>query len=449
LKSLGEAESERSALLGKRTPEDPDVQNLTARITELQSQLRDFAATYLQGLSNQVGSLDAVLARSSADLRAVPAKEIEYARLARQSKVLEDIFTLLQTRLKEAQIAAAVEDPSVRVIDPAVPPLKPIRPRMAFNLAAALVLGLIMGFGVAFGREHMDDTIHTREELQALTSGAPVLGLIPNIDEVLAQNAPSRTVFNRMTQQTVPLDDSPAGHFARRLVTNRDPRSPISEAFRSLRTNITFSRSDRTPKVLVFTSPTPGDGKSTTAANLAVTLAQQDLRTLLIDADMRRGALHTTFGAAREPGLSNLLLGRATLDETITHATVGASSTIDFMATGTMPPNPAELLGSPRMRALLETLDSRYDAIIIDAPPLNLVTDAAILGTSADGVLMVARAGITERRALMFALDQLSAVHAPLIGAVLNDIDWKKERFYGSYGSASRYYYASSSTSGK
>src|SRR5690606_23414605 len=231
-----------------------------------------------------------------------------------------------------------------------------------------------------------------------------------------------------------------------RLVTGYDPRNPVSEAYRSLRTNITFARLERTPKTLVFTSPMPGDGKSTTSANLAITLAQQGLKVLLVDADLRRGVLNSVFHLEREPGLSNVLLEMTPFQNAVRTVRIADSATLDFLSSGILPPNPAELLGSDRMRALLERLEAEYDLIILDAPPLNVVTDAALLGTNADGVMLVARAGRSEKAALSYAGEQLRNVRADVLGAVLNDIDFKRDaRYYGKYGSYGyyKYYYGS------
>ncbi|HEX6938341.1 MAG TPA: polysaccharide biosynthesis tyrosine autokinase [Longimicrobiales bacterium] len=429
-RSLSEVENERAELLSRRTPEDPDVQVLNNRVAQLEYQLRYIAETYLESLENNVASINENLERFEAELSRIPSREIDYLRLQREAEVLEEIYTLLQTRLQEAQIAAAVDDASVRVVEPAALPIEPIKPKKKLSVVLALMLGLVLGVGTAFIRENMDDTVHTREALQALVGDVPVLGVIPRIRDAAARDGG-------------PPPAGAAGEraFGSRLVTGRDPRNPISEAYRSLRTNISFARVGDPVKTLVFTSPTPGDGKSTTASNLAITLAQQGLDVLLVDADLRRGFLNDAFDGRREPGLSNVLLNRATFEEAVQRVGLGDSGRIDFLPTGTLPPNPAELVGSERMHAFLESTTGRYDAIILDAPPLTLVTDAALLGTYADGVVMVARAGITERGAITYALEQLAAVRAPILGVVLNDVDQRKERYYGSYSAGSHAYY--------
>ncbi|HEX7117814.1 MAG TPA: polysaccharide biosynthesis tyrosine autokinase [Longimicrobiales bacterium] len=430
-RSLSEVENERAELLSRRTMLDPDVQVLNARVAQLEDQLRYIAGTYLESLTNNVASINDNLEQFKVELSRIPSREIDYLRLLREAEVLEEVYTLLQTRLQEAQIAASVDDASVRVVEPAALPVEPIKPKKMLSLMLASMLGLVLGLGTAFIRENLDDTVHTREELQAVAGAVPVLGLIPRIRDAAPGFRRARPAVG---------EGGPA--FEARLVAGRDPRNPVSEAYRSLRTNITFSRLGEPPKTLVFTSPTPGDGKSTTASNLAITLAQQELRCLLVDADLRRGFLNDVFGARREPGLSNVLLGRATFDEAVQRVDLGGSGAIDFVPTGTLPPNPAELVGSERMQAFLGEIAGRYDAIILDAPPLTLVTDAALLGTYADGVILVARAGITERGAIAYAFEQLAAVRAPTLGTVLNDVDQRKERYYGSYsaGSHASYY---------
>ncbi len=439
LQSLNVLDQQKGELLQRRTLEDPDVMNLSNRIKDLEEQLRSVATTYLQGLTNQVRSTDQGLARFGRELERIPGKEIQQIRLERQRQVLEEIYTLLQTRLQEARIAQAVEDPTVRVVDPAVLPVEPIKPRTNLNLALALVLGGMLGVGFAFTREYLDDSVHTKEDIQAASGGAPVLGLIPKIRGAGVTNG-QRERRKRKLAAPSTLDALEG-----RLVTGRDPRNPVSEAYRSFRTNITFANPDKPAKTLVFTSPLPQDGKSTTAANLAITMAQQGTRVLLVDADLRRGVLNSVFGKERTPGLSDLLLGGIGLKDALQVVDLGESGSLDFLPTGTLPPNPAELLGSQRMKELLGHLGGLYDLIILDTPPLTVVTDAAVLGTKADGVILVARANATDKGAVTYAVEQLRNVRAKVLGSVLNDVDFRRDgRYsstYGRYGYYYQYYY--------
>ncbi len=436
LRSLNESEGPLSELLGRRTREDPDVQSLVRRIREIEQQLRGIAETYLEGLTNQVEELDRTLARFSRDLERIPARELQTARLMRQAVVLEDIYTLLQTRLKESEIAQAVEDATVRVVDPALRTREPVRPRLLLNLLLAGVLGTMLGVGVAFGREFMDDTVHTREDIEKATGGLSVIGMIPRIQ--LPGAVANGNGNARRNGRGTRMPAGGLGDLEERLVTGRDPRNPVSEAYRSLRTNLTFVTPDHPPRTLVMTSAMPQEGKSTTSANLAVTLCQMGLKVLLVDTDLRRGVLHALFKVPREPGLSNILAGQATLAESIRRVDLGENGTLNLISTGVLPPNPSELLSSHRMTKLIDELGEAYDTVILDCPPLNVVTDAAIVGARVDGVIVVARASTTEKGALAFATDLLRRVRAPVVGTVLNDLDHRRDsrysRGYGRYG---------------
>jgi capsular exopolysaccharide synthesis family protein len=419
LRTLHELESERVPLLDRRTAADPELRLLTEQVQALDRQLQAIAVTYIDGLTAQIRGLDNALGGFAAQLQRIPDQELQLARLRRQMKVGEELYGQMQLRLKEAEIMAAVDDPSVRVVDPAAFPGRPISPDVPLTLALALFTGLLLGVGGSVLRDQMDGTVRTRDELQLLV-GLPVLGAIPRIDALVEPANGARKLRRR--------DAAPAEGVTARFVEDL-PGAPVTEAYRSLRTNINFSNPAGRPRILVVTSPAPGDGKSTTAANLAMTMTKQGLRCLLIDADLRRGQLHDLFAVRREPGLSDVLMG----DSARAHAVQVSDVRPDFLATGTLPPNPAELLGSEAMAELLQALAAEYDSVVLDAPPMNLVTDAAVLARVADGVIVVARAGITPRHALVHAFDQLAGVKARVLGSVLNDADLTREKHYGAY----------------
>jgi tyrosine-protein kinase Etk/Wzc len=434
LQALNEAENQRAILLQRRTREDRDVQVLTARIRELQQQLSSIAQTYLAGLTSQITSIDAALSRFNQQLSKIPSKELQLAKLERQNKVLVEIFTLLQTRLQEAKISQAVEDSRVRVVDPALVPSKPVQPNKPRSLVLGSLFGLLLALGLTITRESIDPTVHMLEDV-SLATGLSSLGVVPHME---AQTDSKLTDFVNKSQRRL-------GPGSRRHLMGGvavfDPKNPALEAYRTLRTNITFARPDGgSLRILVFTSPTPGDGKTTTTANLASTLAHQGLKVLLIDGDMRRGTLHQVFGLTREPGLSNLLIGAASRSDCIRQIHVGELGSLDLLPCGASPPNPSELLGSERMSALLQDLREDYDSVIFDSPPLNLVTDAAILATKADGVVLVGRAGVTTRGALTYAADLLRKVRAPSLGFVLNDFLFRRDSRYSAYGGYGDYY---------
>jgi capsular exopolysaccharide synthesis family protein len=499
LRSLTEVEDQRSALLARRTSADADVQLLTGRIEELEDQLATIARTYLNGLTSQVGSLDATLGRFSAELRAMPQKELEYGRLERRPAVLKEIYTLLQTRLKEAEIAQAVDDASVTVVDEAIPTRSPISPKKRVAYLMGLFGGLLLGVTVALGRELMDISVRTRADVTTAT-GLPVLALIPRIGHrgrksamiaarsltpqrskttqhpqppaispapptppVPSPEARSRPTYtflgnagNEEPDGSAPDESAPAG--ARRAAVPQAawvaPVSPVkspgpqvrltlselgsamAEAYSILQTNLAFARLDDPVKTLVLTSALPGEGKTTTAVNLAIALTDRGLSVLLIDADLRRGQVHNLFGIPREPGLSDVLHGRCDPETARRLIALENGRSLSLLTCGASENSPPAMVGSPRMRSLLHQVRDLYNLVIVDSPPVNILTDAALLGTHADGVVLVARAGSTDASALTYAVEQLGHVRAPVLGVVLNDIDLKR---HGTYDGAYRY----------
>ena len=476
LSSLTSLEDQRAALLARRTDSDPDVQALTARAADIESQLRQFAGTYLQGLTSQISSLDNGLRQFGQQLVGVPRRELDFARLERRPKILEEIYTMLQTRMKEAEIATAVEDPSVRVVDAAVTPTVPAGPRRVFFLIGGAFAGLLLGVSVAFTREYQDSAVRTRRDVRVAT-GLPVMGLIPRLPKtgrksaILAERAkqPQRAALGNGEVRTPPDVPAKRKQFtflqdAREASPQVEPQSAVpttngwkelwvslppagmltSEPYGILQTNVAFSRADVQVKTVVFTSPLPGEGKTTTAVNFALTVTQRGIRVLLVDADVRRGVVHTLLGMTQTPGLTEVLAGTATLEQARRPVMVGERLTLHVLPTGRLPVSPLGMLESPEMRDFLTRVREEYDLVILDAPPVNILTDAAILGANADAVLVVVRAGVTDTPALAYAVEQLNHVGAPVVGVVLNDIDFKKDI---RYDAAYRYYDYDSYTS--
>jgi capsular exopolysaccharide synthesis family protein len=274
------------------------------------------------------------------------------------------------------------------------------------TLVFGLLAGLMLGGGSAYLVENLNTSLRRAEEVEALL-GVPVLGVVPRISEVAGPGARNPDLASLL-----------------------NTHSPAAEAYRTLRTNLIFSQAVRTLKTIVVTSGSPSEGKTTTAANLAVAFAQQGIRVLLVDCDLRRARLHKLFGVPREPGLTQLVLGHAPSAELVRGTEVEGLS---VLTSGTLPPNPSELLGGLRMRRALEALSEEFDLIVLDTPPLLAAADAAILGSFVDGVVFVVRAGETERGAAKHAVQQLAAVGAPTLGAVLNDPDAKLPKYGGYY----------------
>ena len=271
------------------------------------------------------------------------------------------------------------------------------------NVFLGALLGLILGVGAAFFLEYLDRTVRTSSDVESLL-GIPVLGIIPRL---------------RRLEDALQESHAMAGR-GLPLVVAMDPLDPAAEAYRNLRMNLMFMSTDEEPiRTVLFSSPGPSEGKSTTAINFAVMLAQQGQRVLMIDADLRRPSLHRALDVLREPGLTNLLIGNAEPRETVRPNVL---PNLDFLPSGPFPPNPSELLNSKAMARILEEFEGRYDQIVIDSPPVLAVTDSAILAVHTDGVVLVLRSGETEQRTAERSVEQLRRLGVRVFGAVLNEV---------------------------
>jgi tyrosine-protein kinase Etk/Wzc len=441
LASLAAVEDRRTELLARRSAQDPDVRLLTDRIHAIEDQLRSFGTTYLRALTDQAATLDSTLVHSATSLALFPARELALTRLQRQRKLLEDLYTLLQTRLKETEISNASEDSSIRPIDVARLPRTPIAPNPWLNAALAGVGGLLIGLAVAFWRAHADRAVHSRRELSAAT-GVAVLGLIPraaspkpwvmSVRSALGIGARPWPAGRRDRDESVGVLGAARGPGA---ATVRSPRiesvlpTVVDEAFNRLEANLMFGAPRGTTTILV-TSPMPSEGKTTVAANLALVASRNGRRVLLIDADLRRGNVNSVFGVLRTPGLSEVLDGTVSFGEAVQSVDVPGPGELHCLATGTLPPGALGVLGGQRLRAWLDVWATRYDLALIDTPPLNAVADAGVLAALSDGVVVVTRAGHTTIDALATAMEHLYRARARVIGVVLNDVDLDRDAVY-------------------
>jgi tyrosine-protein kinase Etk/Wzc len=279
-------------------------------------------------------------------------------------------------------------------------PHAPIRPQRAQQVALAMVMGLMLGVGFAFLQEFLDDRVNTAEDVQRVAA-LPTLGVVP----------------------TIP----PENHC---LLIGQDAFSPITESYRALRTSVQYSSVDRKIQLLGVTSAHPGEGKSVTSANLAIAVALQGKRVVLMDADLRRPTVHRMFGLEAEPGLTSVLAGECSIEEAL-HAT--AIEGLHVLASGPLPPNPPELLNSNAMIELLEELKGHAEIVIIDTPPAIPVTDAQVLGTHLDGMILVVEAGQARKAGVKHARDLLDRTRVRILGVVLNKIDQSSKGYYHQY----------------
>ena len=406
-------------------PTDPDIKAIERQIIASKFDVAATVSNFISGLGEQIRGLDERIGALHSSVALLPAQQVEYQRLTRGQKGVEDIMNQVQGRLKEAEIVAAVQDSTAEILDRAVAPAKALGTSRPVIFAVALLFGLILGVAVAFLRDWLDTTVHNEQDVTAIT-GVSVIGIIPNLRQD-ALSARYRALVNGEFPALTP--GSP--------ISGRESENQTmaAEAYRALRTNLSYVSPARPPRIIVITSALSGDGKTTSAANLAVTLAQQNKRVLLIDAETRRGNLHTLFGIEAQPGFFDLLYGQATPGECIRRVSLEGAGHLDVLPSGGAPnANAADLLVAARLAPFFDRLRSQYDFVLIDTPPLNLFTDAALIGAHADATLIVARADRTERQALRFAVLQLQHVQAKLVGAVLNGVDLRRNsRYRGGY----------------
>jgi succinoglycan biosynthesis transport protein ExoP len=353
-------------------------------------------------------------------------KLVEYNILKREAEALKTLYDGLMTKLKETAISASLRSSNIRVVDPAMIPSTPARPAKARNVALAFLVGLVGGIGLALMREYLDNTVKTPDDVETL-SRLPSLAVVP---QFAGSNGNGK-------RHGLLQGFSSNGHDKRiELVAQHLPKSQMSEAFRALRTSILLSQADHPPQVILVTSALPREGKTTAAANLAVTLAQLGDKTVLVDADLRKpgvGRLLNLVGG-KYAGLSSYLAGVSSLDlVSVPHPAI---PNLVAIPTGPLPPNPADLLSSHKLVEAIAELRTKFKFIVIDSPPIMAATDAVILSVQADGVLLVVRSGETPKEAFTRTRDLLNSVKCRILGVVLNAVDASAPDYYYSY----RYY---------
>jgi capsular exopolysaccharide synthesis family protein len=387
-------------------------------IVELENDYR--AALQLEELRSKA------LDQQKADTNVMSEKMVQYNILRREAEANKALYEGLLTKLKEAGISAGLRSSNVRIIDPAMIPSTPARPAKARNIALAFLVGLVGGIGLALLREYLDNTVKTPDDVETLAR-LPSLAVVPAFGDGASTKKRGGLLSGASSN----------GHDKRiELVAQHLPKSQVAEAFRALRTALLLSQPDHPPQVILVTSALPREGKTTAAANLAVTLAQLGDKTVLIDADLRKPGIGRllNLGTGKYAGLSSYLAGVSSLDlVTVPHPAIPNLAAIP---TGPLPPNPADLLSSHRLTDAIAELRTKYKFIVIDSPPVMAATDAVILSVQADGVLLVVRSGETPKEAFTRTRDLLTSVKSHLLGVVLNAVDASAPDYYYSY----RYY---------
>jgi len=427
------AQSDYNDSLNQYGPNFPKVQRLQAQIKDLDGVIEKEKVNAVNRIESDYREarqretlLTQALNQQKAEANQMAERLVEYNILKRENEANKALYDGLLTKLKETGISEALRSSNIRVVDPAMIPAYPARPAKTRNIALAFLVGLVGGIGLALLREYLDNTVKTPDDVEALAR-MPSLAVVPQFA------GPS----GKGKRQQVFPGVSGNGHEKRiELVAQHLPKSQVSEAFRALRTSLLLSQADHPPQVILVTSALPREGKTTAAANLAVTLAQLGDRTVLVDADLRKPGIGRllNLGSGKYAGLSSFLAGVSSLDlVTVPHPAIPNLAAIP---TGPLPPNPADLLSSHKLADAIAELRTKYKFIVIDSPPVMAATDAVILSVHADGVLLVVRSGETPKVAFTRTRDLLASVKCHILGVVLNAVDSGAPDYYYSY----RYY---------
>ncbi|MDP3143550.1 MAG: polysaccharide biosynthesis tyrosine autokinase, partial [Candidatus Omnitrophota bacterium] len=394
---LGQLQADLSTLLSKATEKHPDAVRLKEQIQEAQSSLKQ-----------------------------MPTSELEYARLNRDVEINEKLYSMLRERFEEARIAEGSQTSHAVIVNPAVEPKAPIRPNKKFALIVGSIIGIMASLVLAFLSESLDTSIGTIEDVEN-TLKLPVLAVIPSLKSEVKE---AKTWLKRGASKKAKESDE---QLQVGLVVHLNPMSQMAEAFRILRTNLKLTEQK---KSLLFTSAGPREGKSTIMLGLAISLSQMGIKTLAVDCDLRRPSINKMLGIERDVGINEVVSGEVKIDQAIKGLTdimmgkLGFDDTLktpgldnlNVITSGHIAANPSELLSSRKMNEIIEEAKKRYDIVLIDAPPVLSITDAAILAPKTDGVVLVYEMGRTARSALLRAKIQLESVGAKVLGVVLNHI---------------------------
>jgi len=437
---LADLRQKRAQLLVDATEEAPEVKEVDQQIAELERQVNDTrnhkSTTILTNLETEYRQ---TLAREQ-ELRKSFEKQrgetltqneaaINYHIIQQEIETNKTLLDNLLQRSRENDVIMASKPNNISIVDYAITPEGPVGPNRARTVFIALFLSLGLGVGLALLLEYLDDTVHSTEEVERLLH-LPALAVIPSA----LGNGKRRLLAGPGGLQ------KRNGHSAENseLLMNVDGRSPLAEAYRHLRTSVLLSTAGRAPRSLLVTSSLPGEGKTTTAVNTAVSLAQTGASVVIIDADMRRPRLRSIFGLSERAGLSSLLSSEVSEDEVMALVTKEPASGLNVLTAGPIPPNPAELLGSEQMRRLMMILQSKFNHVVVDSPPVSSFTDGVLVSSIVDGVLLVVHGGKSSRHVVKRSRQLLQDVGAKIFGVVLNNVNLQShdyyyyQRYYGS-----------------
>jgi polysaccharide biosynthesis transport protein len=427
-------------LRGKYLDKHPTVIAHEARIAAIRADLqregslatKSVEAQY-QTLIKQQRDLKSALDVITHAALQLEQRAIEYNRLKRNFDRLVKLSEQVGGRERETSLAGHLKTNNVRILDAAIVPKAAIAPNVVQALGISALIALILAIGLAFLLEMLDSTVKTQDDVEK-GAGLVFLGLIPKIDETEAgknADAPSPDPVAALAHSG-----------SKDLYVLANPKSAVAECCRAIRTNLLFMSPDRPSRTLLVTSASPQEGKTTTAVNMAITMAQSGLKVLLVDTDMRRPRLHKAFGIPHtQDGISRAILGQTDVLAMVRDTGV---ANLHLLPCGALPPNPAELLHADRFKGIIQQLVGAYDRVIFDSPPVGAVTDAAILARLTDGTVLVAKSGKTSKEALSVMARRLlsDSSGVNVLGCILNDVDLAKQGSYGYYYYSRYGYYA-------
>jgi len=429
---LIELRQKRALLMVDATEEAPEVKEVDQQINELDKQLKDLrshkSATLLTNLNTRYQqalereqSLRKAFEQQRAETLSQNEAAINYRIIQQEIETNKSLLNGLLQRSRENDVMLAGKPNNISIVDYALTPDSPVGPNRARTIIAAFLLSIGLGIGVALFFEYLDDTVHSTEEVER-TLHLPALAVIPSVGSAARRRVlPNSTALQKQNGN---------GNAHSELLMNVDTRSPLAEAYRHLRTSVLLSTAGRAPKSLLVTSSLPGEGKTTTAVNTAISLAQTGASVVIIDADMRRPRLQSIFDMHGQLGLSSILSSDASEGDMLAMVRSDQESGLNILTSGPIPPNPAELLGSDQMRRLLAVLQANYTHVVVDSPPVSSFTDGVLISTMVDGVLLVVHGGKSSRHIVRRSKQLLNDVGAKIFGVVLNNINLQSHDYY-------------------
>jgi len=427
---LARLEGEQAQLSSQFKDRYPRVQQLKARVEETRRRLQKETQKAVGGITSaylaaqaQEKELRVKMEEQKAAALGLKDASVEYAILAREVDTNRQLYESVLQRMKEMAVAAELHVSNVSVIDQAKPPIEASWPQKGLWLFWSACIGLVGGVGLAFFREYLDNTLKTPEEVVSYLR-LPSLGVVPDFSSLDRRSyAPRGLPYTSFETPTIPSS-------GQELVLSHHPFSVVAEAYRTFRTAVLLSRAEEPPKTILFTSGRRGEGKTVTVINSAIIFSQMGARVLVIDADLRRPSCHKILDMENWRGLTELLTGHRGPQEVIRPTTIDHFS---FLSSGFLPPNPTELVGSTKMREILTSLQEHYDYILIDSPPVMAVSDAVLLSTMVDGVIVVVDAQETPKPVVRKTCSRLSYAQAKILGVMLNRVNMRRGDYYYDY----------------